>query len=77
VRTGEEDEDSLFSERCKLFRWDDGQWKERGLGQMKLLKHKSTGSARLVMRREQVGRFFEMCLMHVLYVQFILMCNVM
>ena len=54
VKTGEEDEDALFVERCKLFRWDADQWKERGIGTMKLLKHKINGSIRLVMRREQV-----------------------
>ena len=55
VKTGEENEEILFEERCKLFRWDKDQWKERGLGTMKLLRHKSSAKARLVMRREQVG----------------------
>ena len=54
----------LFSERCKLFRWADGQWKERGLGNMKLLKHKMTTKARLVMRREQVRPFVFVASMH-------------
>ncbi|GAB6028232.1 hypothetical protein CHUAL_002421 [Chamberlinius hualienensis] len=58
VVTGEEDEDKLFGDRCKLYRFDsDGkQWKERGVGEMKLLKHKATGRCRLLMRREQVHK---------------------
>ena len=54
VKTGEEEEEVLFSERAKLYRYVDGEWKERGLGVMKILKHKSGKSARLLMRREQV-----------------------
>nr|CAB3265551.1 RANBP2-like and GRIP domain-containing protein 5/6 [Phallusia mammillata] len=54
--TGEEDEEVLFLERCRLFRWDDEQWKERGVGDMKVLRHKSTNKSRLVMRRDQVHK---------------------
>ena len=53
VKTGEEEDEVLFSHRAKLFRWNDNQWKERGLGDMKILKNKE-GKARVVMRREQV-----------------------
>jgi len=35
---------------CKLFRFADGQWKERGTGEVKILKHKSTGIHRVIMR---------------------------
>ena len=56
VKTGEEDENCLFSERAKLFRYDaeTSQWKERGVGQMKILSHKETGRPRILMRRQQV-----------------------
>ena len=55
VKTGEEEEEKLFGERAKLFRLDPAkQWKERGLGEMKILKHKETGRCRILMRREQV-----------------------
>lgn len=56
VTTGEEDEIIIFSSRAKLFRFVDKQWKERGLGEMKLLKHKGTGKVRVLMRREQVHK---------------------
>ncbi|URE38004.1 Protein tyrosine kinase [Musa troglodytarum] len=53
VTTGEEDEDSLLDLRAKLYRFDKvgNQWKERGSGNVKLLKHKETGKVRLVMRQ--------------------------
>ena len=55
VKTGEEDEEVLFSFRAKLFRWNDAQWKERGIGDMKILKNKE-GKRRILMRREQVHK---------------------
>ncbi|CAL4922189.1 unnamed protein product [Urochloa decumbens] len=53
VTTGEEDEDVLLDMKAKLYRFDkDGnQWKERGTGTVKLLKHKETSKVRLVMRQ--------------------------
>lgn len=56
VKTGEEDEIVVFCARAKLFRFVDKQWKERGLGDMKLLKHKITGKVRVLMRREQIHK---------------------
>ena len=38
--TGEEDEEVLFDQKAKLYRFESGEWKERGLGQCKLLQHK-------------------------------------
>ncbi|XP_078038552.1 E3 SUMO-protein ligase RanBP2 [Augochlora pura] len=63
LKTGEEDEDVLYCHRAKLFRHDkaDNEWKERGLGDIKLLRHKETGKLRLVMRREQI---LKLCLNH-------------
>ncbi|CAF3536995.1 unnamed protein product [Rotaria socialis] len=56
VKTGEEDENVLFCERGKLYRFDSGtnQMKERGTGEMKILQHKATHVCRVLMRREQV-----------------------
>ncbi|XP_041055425.1 E3 SUMO-protein ligase RanBP2 isoform X2 [Carcharodon carcharias] len=56
VKTGEEDEEVLFSNRAKLFRFDTEtkEWKERGIGHVKLLQHRASGKIRLLMRRDQV-----------------------
>ena len=57
-RTGEEDEVVKFTHRAKLYRFDAtaGQWKERGVGDIKILRHKESGRARLVMRRDQIHK---------------------
>jgi E3 SUMO-protein ligase RanBP2 len=56
VKTGEEDENVLFCERAKLYRFDAeaNQMKERGTGEMKILQHKTSKVCRILMRREQV-----------------------
>ena len=56
VVTGEEEENILYGARAKLFRFTENQWKERGLGEIKILHHKATGRVRIVMRREQVHK---------------------
>ncbi|KAH8359327.1 hypothetical protein KR093_005821 [Drosophila rubida] len=64
VKTGEEDEEVLHFQRAKLYRLaEKSEWKERGLGVVKILRHKQTKSLRVVMRREQV---LKICLNHVL-----------
>ncbi|XP_013108184.2 E3 SUMO-protein ligase RanBP2 isoform X1 [Stomoxys calcitrans] len=63
VKTGEEDEDLLYIHRAKLYRFTEGEWKERGLGNVKILRHKLNKKLRVVMRREQV---LKICLNHVL-----------
>ena len=55
VKTGEEDEEVLFCSRAKLYRFNDSQWKERGLGELKILKGKNNKS-RIVMRRENIHK---------------------
>ncbi|XP_069959256.1 E3 SUMO-protein ligase RanBP2 isoform X4 [Cherax quadricarinatus] len=63
VVTGEEEEDILYAHRAKLFRLVCGEWKERGLGDIKILSHKQACKIRLLMRREQVHKI---CLNHCL-----------
>jgi len=53
VASGEENEDVLFEAKSKSYRFIEGEWKERGLGPVKLLKHKTSGKIRLLMRREK------------------------
>ncbi|KAJ8424524.1 hypothetical protein Cgig2_022513 [Carnegiea gigantea] len=55
VSTGEEDEDPVLDLKAKLYRFDKegNQWKERGTGSVKFLKHKVTGKVRLVMRQSK------------------------
>jgi Ran-binding protein 1 len=67
VITGEEEEeDILFLERCKLYRYapDVDNWKERGVGMCKILRHCVSGRTRLLMHPEKVGL---VCLNHHLY----------
>lgn len=56
VKTGEEEEEEMFCNRAKLYRFDaeTKEWKERGIGNVKILKHSTKGKVRLLMRREQV-----------------------
>ena len=51
--TGEEAEECIFKMRCKLYRMRDEQWKERGTGNCKLLRHKESKKIRFVMRQEK------------------------
>ncbi|KAK6935709.1 Ran binding domain [Dillenia turbinata] len=55
VSTGEEDETPILDLKSKLYRFDKegNQWKERGAGTVKLLKHKDSGKVRLVMRQSK------------------------
>jgi E3 SUMO-protein ligase RanBP2 len=46
VKTGEEDEELLYCHLAKLYRFVDKEWKERGKGDIKILKHKQSGKLR-------------------------------
>ncbi|OQV13172.1 putative E3 SUMO-protein ligase RanBP2 [Hypsibius exemplaris] len=60
IVTGEENEVELYSQRAKLYRFDadssegKGEWKERGLGDMKMLKERNGNKIRFLMRREKI-----------------------
>lgn len=56
VKTGEEGLEVLYNERCKLFRYTGEEWKERGVGVMKILHDPKDGCVRLLMRRDQVHK---------------------
>jgi len=55
VKTNEESEEQLFKMRAKLFKFvkEASEWKERGTGDVRLLKHTDNGKTRLVMRRDK------------------------
>lgn len=58
ISTGEENEQKLFGERAKLYRYDavNKEWKERGVGEFKILHHAANKSYRLLLRREQIHK---------------------
>ena len=58
VKTGEEDEEVKFQHRAKVYRWDKDtkEWKERGLGDLKILYHPENNTFRVLLRREQVHK---------------------
>lgn len=66
VSTGEENEQSVFRERSKMYKFDSAgkKWKERGVGDIKLLINRSTSKARLIMRRDQTRK---LCANHFLH----------
>lgn len=53
VATGEEDEECILRLRAKLYRFRDSQWKERGLGNARLMRHKESKKIRFIMRQEK------------------------
>ncbi|KAF9417382.1 hypothetical protein HW555_005479 [Spodoptera exigua] len=55
VHTNEEEEEELVKIRARLYRYDTGdhEWKERGTGDIKLLRHKVNNTVRVVMRRDK------------------------
>jgi len=55
TKTNEEAEEQTFKMRAKLFKFDrdSREWKERGTGDVRLLKHKENLKTRLVMRRDK------------------------
>jgi len=75
TKTMEEDEDVLFKLRAKLFRFDttEAAWKERGTGDVRLLKHKETKKVRLVMRRDKT---LKVCANHMISAEMQLQPNI-
>lgn len=56
--TNEEREEEMFKMKAKLFKFDrdSREWKERGTGFVRLLRHKENRKTRLVMRRDQTHK---------------------
>jgi len=57
TKTLEEDEQELFKQRAKLYRFektdDASERKERGVGEIKILKHAKSSAIRILMRRDK------------------------
>ena len=53
--SGEEAEEALCDVKSKLYRFDhgSGEWKERGVGQVRLLRHRENDRIRLLFRQEK------------------------
>lgn len=75
VKTNEEDEEVVFKVRAKLFRFhaDSKEWKERGTGDVKFLKHKQTNKTRIVMRRDKT---LKICANHLIAPEYELKANI-
>lgn len=75
VKTNEENEDVVYKVRAKLFRFhaDSKEWKERGTGDVKFLKHKSTGKTRILMRRDKT---LKVCANHLIQPDYELKTNI-
>ncbi|CAH0549029.1 unnamed protein product [Brassicogethes aeneus] len=67
VKLNEDDEEEMLKIRAKLYRFDSNsdpsEWKERGTGELKMLRHKENNSVRIVMRRDKT---FKICANHFL-----------
>jgi len=65
VKSLEENEEALLKLRAKLYRFetsgDENEWKERGVGEVKILKHGDKGTYRVLMRRDKT---FKICANH-------------
>ena len=65
TKSWDADADTVFSHRSKLYGFDCNSraWKERGFGDLKIMKHRETGQVKLIMRREQT---LKLCCNHYL-----------
>lgn len=64
VKSGEEETDEVFNVRAKLYRWRDEQWKERGVGQAKILKHKQTHKYSFILRQDATMKLMAFFYIH-------------
>ena len=53
VKSGEEDEDIIFKMRGRMYRFRKNEWKERGTGEIRLLRHKTDNKIRLILRQDK------------------------
>lgn len=55
VDSGETEETEIYTQRCKLYRYyaPTPEWKERGLGDVRMLKHNESNIIRVLLREEK------------------------
>ena len=46
----------IFKMRTKLYRFNDNQWKERGVGNLKMLRDRKERKIRVLMRQEKTHK---------------------
>ncbi len=70
----DEDEECKYTIRAKLWRFDSSsnEWKERGVGEARILLHKPSGWYRIVMRRDKT---LKVCCNAVIHPSFTLTSN--
>ena len=51
-KSGEENYTELFTSRTKLYRWRKPEWKERGIGNFRIMKHKESTKIIGMLRQE-------------------------
>ena len=56
IETGEESETEIYCQRTKLLRFRDGERKEPGLGNSKLLRQNETGQVRYLLQQEKTRK---------------------
>jgi len=64
--TGEENDEEIYKQRAALYRFDSStnEWKERGRGDCKLLKNKSSGKIRILLRQDKT---LKCCMNHIVH----------
>ena len=55
VTTGEEEETELAKFKSKIYRFR-GEWKERGVGELRLLKHNKSNYIRILVRADKTHK---------------------
>jgi len=53
--TGEEEEEEVAKFRTKIYRFK-GEWKERGVGELRFLRHKTSNYIRILVRADKTHR---------------------
>ena len=53
---GEDDATEIFKAPCTLYRFDQTEWKERGTGDIRIMRHQHKKSIRVIMRRNIVKK---------------------